>query len=253
MKYLAFIVLLGASCFGAVAHVQSNQGFCGSAATGGNITTTCSALTSKAFSFTATNTNDAVLIFVGCGGTTETTVSLAATGWVFTKLSGPDGASGSFAGAFWAVAPNTSAATITMTWSGGCGSFMNDLIDEFSGNDTTTPVDASSKSSGTATNCGGTGVANVTPTVANDGLWGACNDSVTAVGGGFTSGANDTQQDLSEWKILSGGSGVAQGFTYTGASGAYVLETVAIKPAGGAAAPSGFNKRQKIEQLERGL
>jgi hypothetical protein len=112
---------------------------------------------------------------------------------------------------------------------------MNVLIDEFSGADAVAPIDASNHSSGTAANCGGTGVANVTPTVANDALWAACNDSVSAVGGSFTKGADDTASDWAEWKILSGGSGVAQTFTYTGSSGAYVLETLAIKPAGGTA------------------
>ena len=130
--------------------------------------------------------------------------------------------------AFRAYSPNTSAATITMTWTTGSCTFMNDLVDEFSGEDLTNFVDASNSATGS-----GSPTASVTPVNNNDGVWGAANDSVTAVGSGYTKGADDTQQDWSEWKILSGSAGIAQTVNFTG-SGTYTIFAATIKPAGAA-------------------
>lgn len=224
----------------AVAHTHSDAGFCSASSSGGNMSGTCvSPAASKTFTYTATATNEAVLFGVTCGGTVAPTVTLTATGWTLTALSAVTGSSSAgWIASFGAIAPNTSAATFTVTWSQACGSFMVDFEDEFSGNDTTggtTTFDAHNSGSGTTGSCSIT----VTPANANDGLWGACADSVTAVGAGhaYTKGGDDTQGDWSEWFILSGGSGASQTVNFVGTSGFWTEVAATVKPAG-AAAPS---------------
>lgn len=218
----------------AVAHTHSDQGFCNPGGPTGNFVSACdSTVLTNTFTYTPTAANEAVLFAVGCGGTTETTATLTASGWTITALSTPTGASGSWGASFGAIAPNTSAATFTVTWSNACASFMADLVDEFSGNDTTggtTTFDAHNQGTAGSGNCSIT----VTPANNNDGLWGACIDSTTAVGSGFTKGADDTQQDWAEWKILSGGGGSGQTVNFTG-SGLWVCMGATIKPAGAVA------------------
>jgi len=86
------------------------------------------------------------------------------------------------------------------------------LADEFSGNDITggtTTFDAHSESLDPAAGGICTG-ALVTPANNNDAIWYACFDNVTGVSGGYVKGQDDTTGDWSEYKILSGGSGVVQ-------------------------------------------
>jgi hypothetical protein len=119
-KLLLIFVLFGAShCYGAVAHVATSQGFCGSAASGGNISAVCTAVvTTKTFSYTATTTGNVVLFSVGCScASAAATISIAASGWTITTISTGAGASGSRMAFFKAYAPNTSAATFTITMS----------------------------------------------------------------------------------------------------------------------------------------
>ena len=233
------VLLLAQPCAAAVAHVKSDQGFCTGSTSGGNISGTCSNVATKTFTFTATTTNDAVLILVGCSGSaTETTISLSATGWTFTQVGSITGSTGSsgWAAAFKAYAPNTSAATITQTWSNSCqtgaATFINDLIDEFSGMDGTNFVDVNnSATANSTTSCNNV---SVTPSVDNDGLWAACNDNQTAAAAGWTKGADDTQSDIAVYKILSGGSGASQSPGFSSSTGtSYVTFLVGIKPAGG--------------------
>src|SRR5919201_1244173 len=151
---ISLLLALGGSSFGAVAHLQSAQGECGSAAHAGNIASNCGSVATQTFSFTATNANDGVLIAVGCGSnaSTPSAISLSATGWTFTQIGGIVGSTtAGFEAAFKAYSPNTSATTVTMTWTvsgSSCSGFMNDLVDEFSGEDLTSFVDASNSGTG---------------------------------------------------------------------------------------------------------
>jgi len=230
---IALSIICVSPAQGAIAHTHSDQGFCDSGAGHGNIGSSCAGgVLTKTFTYTATAANEAVVFALNCGGTTETSVSLSATGWTITSLSGVAGASGSRIASFAAISPNTTAATFTMTWSTDCGAFMGDLVDEFSGTDLTggtTTFDANNSGTGSGS-CSIT----VTPANNNDAVWGACEDSVTAVGSGYTKGADDTSQDWSEYKILSGGSGVSQTVNFTG-SGTWSEVAVTIKPSGAAA------------------
>ena len=219
----------------AVAHVASGQGLCSASAKSGNFGSACASLTvaTNTFTYTAGTTGNQVLLFVSCADAAglQSGVTLTASGWTITQVGSIVGSvSAGSAALFKAYAPNTSLATFTVTWTiSNCNSFMNDLIDEFSGGDATNFVDASN--SGTATTGGCT--LSVTPVANNDGLWFGCNDTVTGEGT-YTKGADDTSGDIAEWKILSGQAGVSTASAWT-SSGAYTIFGVAIKPSGGAA------------------
>jgi len=221
MRRLLLLALICLPSFGAVAHVKA-QGT--TASTTGN---------SKTFSYTAAAAGDGVIFLMGCAGVSEATTTLTATGWTITKVAGPFGASATtgFTTSFMAYAPNTSATTFTVTWNNGCGSFFSFLIDEFSGVDATNFVDAiSSSSTGTSGGC----TATVTPVTSNDMIWSGCLDSITAAGSGYTKGADDSAQDWTEFKLLSGGAGVAQTAVFVPSSGtSFNAQAIAIKPAGG--------------------
>lgn len=234
MKKLAALIvvaLLWATCASAaVGHIASGQGFCNGSTAAGNMSGACVGVTSKTFTYTATTTGNAVLFGIGCGPASAPTITLSASGWTLTQVGSTIGsATAGFAATFKAYAPNTSAATFTF----GCSvssSFLNDLIDEFNGMDATNFVD----NNGSGTNTTGGCSLSITPVVNDTGLWFACNDTVTGTGT-YTKGADDTQGDVSEWKILSGGAGASQASGWT-TTGAFTIFGVSIKPAGGAAA-----------------
>jgi hypothetical protein len=219
----------------AIAHIASSPGANNGAGTGNmaGITINTGA-TSTTFKYTATGVGNVVLIWVTMvpQSASPTTCTLSATGWTFSQIGGVvnGGASAGVGAMFSAVVPNTSQATITMTWNQPTTNFFNDLIDEFSGADTTTVSAGTNSATGS-----GTPTVSVTPTVNNCAIWVACNDSVTAVGtiGGTaaTKGGDDGFSDWSEYRLLSGGSGVAQSCAFTG-SGSYCIGAVAIRPAG---------------------
>jgi hypothetical protein len=232
-KLLLIFVLFGAShCYGAVAHVAAGQGFCGAGAFGGAIASTCSTVTTKTFSYTPTGTGNVILFGIGCAApSTTNTISLAATSWTITTISSGVGASGNRMAFFRAYALNTSATTFTLTSTVQCNNFINVLIDEFSGMDVTTATSATNTTSGS-----GTPTASVTPTSNDNMIWLACDDSITAVGNidgsAATKGADDTQQDWGEYRLLTGGSGVSKTAAFTG-SGAYTCGIAAIQPPAG--------------------
>ena len=200
------------------------------------------------FNYTPVGTNDAVVILIGCRSPGVTSMSLTATGWTFTPISGLVGPSGffDFISTFGAITPNTAPATFTVTLGGGNGNCTgNDttvLVDEFSGNDITggtTTFDAHNESLDTSggTICTG---APVTPANNNDAIWYACFDNVTGVNNGYVKGQDDTTGDWSEYKILSGGLGVAQnpGFVTNPSFFSFGLGGVSIKAALGGGAPT---------------
>lgn len=128
--------------------------------------------------------------------------------------------------AWYAVANGSGSTTITVTWSSNSGSFMLMLVDVFSGNDTVAPLSAHNKASGAS----GAPTGTVTPADDNCLIWGAAADTITAVGSGYTKGADDANQDWTEYKEISGGSGAAQTVNFSGTSGAWALAMAAIKP-----------------------
>ena len=193
------------------------------------------------FSYRPVGTNNALVVLIGCRSPGITAMSLTAPGWTFTPISGLVGPSSffDFISTFGAITPNTAPVTFTVTLTGGNGNCTSNdtlvLVDEFSGNDVTggtTTFDAHNESLDTASSVPCTG-APVTPANNNDAIWYACFDNVTGVSGGYTKGQDDGNGDWSEYKILSGGSGVAQspGFTINPSFASFGLGGVSIKAA----------------------
>lgn len=222
MRPVILGLLLLNSALGAISHVKSVAG-----------TSTAAGL-STTFSYTANATGDGVIFAISCAdGGTPTGVSLTATGWTLTQVHGVTGSTSvGWMASYRAYAPNTSAATFTMTWThsgGNCANFFNWIIDEWAGMDATNFVDASSSGNGS-----GTPSSSVTPVSNNTAILGVCNDTVTAVGNiagsAATKGGDDAGGDWSEYRIISGGAGASQAIGFTG-SGAWNMLTFALKPA----------------------
>jgi hypothetical protein len=201
------------------------------------------------FSYTATATSDAVAFAVFChGASVSTSATLTASGWTTTSLIGPTSNGTGTATLFGAIAPNTSAATFTAEFfTGGstpvpCASFDAYMIAEFSGNNTsggTTTFPAVGSSGATTGGCNQT-AANITPTSVNNGVWNACYASVVSgIAAPWTAAATDgTGGDLSEYQVLSGGSGVAKTPAYGSSSGFYSVVGTAISPNNAPAPPT---------------
>ena len=221
MKRLLLFLLLYPSVWAAVSHTN-----------GGYATGTGTAVATSSF----TPVSGRQYLFVSeCYDTSGTpaSVTFTATGWSFTVVHPLDGnANAGFAGTVRAYAPNATPVVVTATWSQTC-TFLGIVYDEFSGGDPTNFVDqATSVITGTTGSCTQT----VTPGVADAMLWAFCADTVTAAGSGYTAGQNNGNGDWTEYKLLSGGSGVAQTVPFTGTSGYWLQATVTIKPDTGTAA-----------------
>lgn len=221
---LAIIFWLPASSFAAVGHVKVlvQQSVPGASNT-------------STFNTSATTAGDAICVQIAAAASTlPTSATLTASGWTFTQIAPVSGltvwTATAVAATFCAIAPNTSSVTFTATFIAGSGyAAISILGDEFSGNDTTGGT-TTFESANSATATSGSPTVNVTPVSNNDGLWGACQDTTSAVLAGFTKGADDTQGDWTEWKILSGQAGTPQTVSFTGGPG-YIIQAVAIKPA----------------------
>jgi hypothetical protein len=237
---LAIVILLcAARAEAAVAHTKSDGGFCGGGRNG-NMPSACASTNTTTFTYTPNATGGAVLFGMTCAasGGTPSAVSLTSSGWTTTQIGTINGTTVGAVGfiiAFRAYAPNTSAATFTVTWTvtgSSCSGFMNDVIDEFSGADGTNFQDNNMAGNGTA-GCTGS----ITPVANDTGVWFFCSDSVSGVGaGGYTKGGDDLSPGgWSEWKILTGGAGASQASTWT-TSGNFTIVGATIKPAGAATA-----------------
>jgi len=200
----------------------------------GNASSTASA--TWTFSYTPSNTNDAVVFAIYCnnGTTPATSATLAASGWTITQLIAPL-SNGTGAGVLYgALAPNTSAATFTVGFGAvTCSNFYGYMIGEFQGNTTSSlaaafPVHASS--GGTSSNACNQTAAGITPSSVNNAVWNACFGAPTVAAIPWTAGAADGGGgDLSEYQLLSGNPGT-QVPNYGGTSGVYVVMGTAISP-----------------------
>lgn len=200
------------------------------------------------FTGTATTTGDAIVFFLSAAGNANASlaaVTLTAPGWTITNIVPFFGqaATTGYGAAFGAIALNTSLTTFTVTWSGGAATslqFQETLVDEFTGNDqtgSTTTFDAHNSNFSAASYAD----LSVTPANNDDGVWFGLSDNMTGANSPYTIGAVDGFGDGTEWKILSGNSGVAQTSSWAGgAKGAYLQAGITIKPAAGASGGGGF-------------
>lgn len=194
----------------AVTHIQSQAA-------------TASAVSQVQKAITPTKGN---IIFACGSSSTDTTSTLSISdtaGNVWTTVEAKTTAGTSIMQSWYAVANGSSSTTVTYAFTNQ-ENFSFLLLDEFAGQ-SIRPIDNHAKATGS-----GTPTVSITPVLNNCGLWVPCNDSNTAVGAGFTLGADDANQDLSEWQILSGGGGSPQTCNFTG-SGNFIIFSTSIAPA----------------------
>ena len=220
-----------------------------------NATTTKTCTFTNAYAFTSTS---GVLVFItgSNAGQSVSNVTASATNVTFTKVGSIDGATGNQIQTFWATASDTATHTYTLTWtcSVTCTNVFGNLVgDEFSGVNTTTPIDNHQECVSGGTGCGTTAcqTSGITPVVNNTAIWAACQDTVTVVtGNGFLAGGNDGSSDEADYKILSGGAGMSQAVNGITGSGTYTVNDVTLAPTGGAAAATGFDKRRRYDLID---
>ena len=158
------------------------------------------------FTAQAKRSDDAIAIVVFCDSQAVNTIAVTAPGWSFRNLGGVSGNPwGSFE-TLGAIAPNTQAATFTVTvttTSGTCSEII-ELADEFSGNAddggtmTFDDVNQAGGASGTCNDSISTGHA-------GDVVWAACiaSCSTNSPASGYTRGAMAGTCAMSEYKLTS--------------------------------------------------
>jgi hypothetical protein len=238
MRKLLFLLLVPSMSYGAVAHVKSGAlgttGQCSVVTT----TVTCTYISSQLTpAWTPGSTSDTYYIGTGAAySLAASAVTASATNWTFTTIDGPFGSNGNHAAAFCATTTSTAAVTFTVTWtvtSGGSGTFGTFEIDEFSGGSACNAID-NHKAVTTQTTT-------ITPVANNCMIWAWNQDSNTSANNNsFTAGADDTNQDLTDYRLLSGGGGASQNVNgFGGGSGTVEMEAVTIAPPSVAGKPSG--------------
>lgn len=190
--------------------------------------------TTRTFTATAANRLVVVTVVGGPAATSITLVDTQTNTWntavAFTKVAGI----GSMQ-VFWALAKNTTATTLTGTIVGDV-TFIAILVDEFSGNDTSSPFDTGNSAGST------TVTAAPTLTTGADAcmVYESIVDSATGAGTGFTLGASDTLGEISAYKFLgTSTSGTSQGTAFAGTTGGSVVSIASFKQPVSAAVNTG--------------
>ncbi len=179
------------------------------------------------FTAHAQQAGDTVLLAVTCQNGTPTAVSVTASGWTFSQAGPVAGAtSNRYIASFAATAPDTAAATFTVTWTSptSCGG-MNEIADEFAASGGAIAIDAHAEAF-----TGSTPAAMLTTMADNDLVWGACSSSGTlqAPGAGYTKGGDDGHDDWSEYKLTSDPAGTVELVDFTSTGSSYGLVAVAL-------------------------
>lgn len=218
MKRRALIFLAGfwliPQAEAVITHVGSAQG---------NGSTTASVTRS------AGSTSNLYTVMCGNNLNGTLTASNTTTAFTWTTIYGPIKNGTSVVQSFWAVPSTTASQTITCTAT--AGSFTNILLDEWSGTDTTTPIDVASGTYKTVSACATVG----TMAVNNEAMVCQIQDSVTAVGNINASvgikGCDDGFQDWTEYRINSGaGAGSTITAAYSGTAATSECITFGINP-----------------------
>jgi hypothetical protein len=189
------------------------------------------------FGYTASATNNALAIFVQCHASTGTisSITLSSPGWTISQLVPLETSVTSDSGSlFGAVAPNTSASTFTVTFNGvsDCNSSSTYMIGEFTGNNPGGGSSTFPASNGLGATTGGCtqSAAGISPASNNNAAVFFCLDAPTATSSPWNQGAtNGTTTGMTEYQVLSGGSGVQQNPAFT-SSGLYIIAGTMIAP-----------------------
>lgn len=200
------------------------------------------ATNSTSATITLTRTAGAInnlLVVSGVSSTRTNALAISDTQgntWTTVNPDFNDATNGARQQSWFALAKNTSSTVVTVN-EGTASSFLSITLDEFTGNHTTAPLDQVNHSVAGAS--GTPAAANIT-LGANDCLvWGQASDTVTAVGNidgsAATKGADDGSGDWTEFRVLTGRTGVSVTAAFTG-SGAYDAFVASFKPAAAGAA-----------------
>jgi hypothetical protein len=195
--------------------------------------TNASSVTTVTLTRTAGAINNLIIVsgYSSLRGSALTISDTQGNTWNTANPDFDDATNGTRCQSWYALAKNTSSTTITVTRGAGSG-FTGMTLDEFTGNHTTAPLDqvnhSTAGASGTPTS------PSITPTANDELIWLLGVDSVTAVGNidgsAATKGGDDGAQDWSEFRVLTGRSGVSMTGAFTG-SGAYEVFIASFKPA----------------------
>ncbi|HTR49391.1 MAG TPA: hypothetical protein VMJ10_01710 [Kofleriaceae bacterium] len=174
----------------------------------------------------ARNAGDAIAIHLYCTSNTAASgVAISAPGWTFDMV-GP--MTGSVANTDWvasvgAIAPDTAMTTFTVAWAGTnhC-QFMDELGDEFAN---VSGFGDHAETLGATGNCAAT----VTPSASTDTVWAACSGNLSAIEAGFTKGADDANNDWSEYRLTGAAAGSAEQVTFTSAGTSWVMTAMTIR------------------------
>ena len=184
-------------------------------------------VSTDSFDFAAAAPGDAVVMMVSCDGpATAPSLTVTAPGWSLVALGSLVGsaAAGRWAQSYAAIAPDTLAVSISVTWDVTCVSLVV-LGDEFANNDPTLAAfDDHSETEGT-----GLCSATVTTHRAGDTLWAACDPANgVAATPGFAIGADDQQGDFTEHAVTTDSAGTAETIAYENPTAMNVMVAVAI-------------------------
>lgn len=181
-------------------------------------------------SVTPTHVGDLLVVFGGSSSTSDSLNISDSAGNTWTALNPATSQAGEgMARSWYAFSRGTTSTKITVTSS---GRWSDVLFDEFSGVSQSAPVDKVGQKAGSGTSAS----AALVPSTGNDLVWAASLGTIGGVGSGYIKGADDSSQDWSEYRILSGGTGTAQTATFSN-SGAYLCLAALFKPAVSAGSP----------------
>ncbi len=185
------------------------------------------------FTASAARAGDAIVLHTFCTSNVVVTgLTLDAPGWTFFPL-GPFTASianTDYVASFGTIAPDTLPHTFTVTWTGTpqC-QFMDELGDELANADPAggpTTFDAHTEMLGSAGDC----TATLTTGHAGDAIWAACSGNVSAIGAGYAKGADDGNQDWSEYLLSPAPAGTVAQPTFTSTGTSWAMTAVSIAP-----------------------
>ena len=166
----------------------------------------------------------------------------------FTGMPFHDATNGATVVGWWARAINTSATTITIN-SNVASAFMIMELSEFTGGVNASPLDQVDFTRGNSTNPTS---ATFTPTFNDELIWCFGIDSITDMGNidgtKATKGSDDSFQDWSEYRILSGRAGVGMTAAFAGTIGAWNLVIGTFNPAAAAGDTQEWLSRSVVRQ-----
>jgi hypothetical protein len=184
----------------------------------------------RGITVTPKHTGDLLVVFAGSSRTTDSLNISDSAGNTWTALNPATSQSGQgIARSWYAFSRAAASTTISVTSTGAWADLM---FDEFSGVSPSAPLDKVSQKTGSGTSASGP----LTPVTNNELVWAGSLGTITGAGTGYVKGADDYSEDLTEYRSLTGGSGIAQTATFAN-TGPYLCLMALFKPAVSAGSP----------------